>query len=197
MGPSELQKPLCAPCFLFVEKGFSFLGLLWVPKGRLKQVTNSGSEGMEKQGKSSQARGALSFNNSPAQNKSPSSSSRDIHNNLRVSLIWSSPLTTRPQTGWNQEADGYDSWNTAVTANQSEESPQAATLTPSVPFQNPPPESLWRGQWGLLSMSYPFSLLGASSKRFTFCHHYLVSVTGFAEQRGNRAKFTWWCFFTT
>ena len=38
MGPSKVQKPLCAPHFLFVGKCFSLLGLPWVPKRRLSSV---------------------------------------------------------------------------------------------------------------------------------------------------------------
>ena len=33
-----VKKPLCVPCFLFVEKGFSLLGLTWVPKSKHKQI---------------------------------------------------------------------------------------------------------------------------------------------------------------
>ena len=35
LGPSWVQKPLCVPHFLFVVKGFSLLGLPWVPKSIL------------------------------------------------------------------------------------------------------------------------------------------------------------------
>ena len=37
-GPSQVQKHLRVPCSLLVEKGFSLLGLPWVPKSRLKQL---------------------------------------------------------------------------------------------------------------------------------------------------------------
>ena len=46
MGPSQVQKSLCVPCFLFAEKDFSLLGLPWVPKSRLKQLlTREGRQG--------------------------------------------------------------------------------------------------------------------------------------------------------
>ena len=36
--PSWAPKPLCISNFLFVETGFSVLGLSWVPKSRIKQL---------------------------------------------------------------------------------------------------------------------------------------------------------------
>ena len=35
-GPSQVQQPLLVPYFLYVKKGFSLLGLSWVPKRKLK-----------------------------------------------------------------------------------------------------------------------------------------------------------------
>ena len=43
LGPSQVQKSIHAPHFLFVEKGFTLLGPPWDPKSRLNQLGNWGT----------------------------------------------------------------------------------------------------------------------------------------------------------
>ena len=66
MGLSWVKKPVCVPCFLFVEKGFTLLPE--APKNRLKQLL---------------IRGVRKYRNKEKTvKKSPSSSLKDFHDNL-------------------------------------------------------------------------------------------------------------------
>ena len=53
-GPSQAQKPSCVPSFLFVGKGLQPPRLSTNSKGQIQTVTDRGSDGMQKQRKSTQ-----------------------------------------------------------------------------------------------------------------------------------------------
>ena len=82
MEPSQVQNPSYVLGFLFVEEGFSVLDLPWIPKSRLKQLLiREVREWETKENQLSKKISAI-LNNSLAIRQSPSSSSRNIHNNL-------------------------------------------------------------------------------------------------------------------
>lgn len=79
-GTSWYKGPSVPSLLLLADKGFSLLGFLWVPKSRVKQLLIREVRGCRNKGKVVKKR---EFNN---KTEAPSSSSRDILNNMTCTL---------------------------------------------------------------------------------------------------------------